>query len=211
MPRIVFEHRVERPSRFPVLVPAGLPAQRSELEPDVVQIQLAEEEQRRFVAGSRSERRADHVLASADVRQEFGDESRARLAAFERIFLVGTPFQQCLELKEQRGTAQLIGRRIFSVWRAECERQRGSRLITSVVEEALRVGKCQALERKRGACGGRLGRPGDLRACNPTGAQRDHDHTAKSLHTSPLGRPLAGLAALEYGSIDRRSAVPAGT
>ena len=49
--RVAFQHRVEGPSRFPVLVPTGSPTQGSELEPDVVEIQLAEEEQRCLVGG----------------------------------------------------------------------------------------------------------------------------------------------------------------
>jgi hypothetical protein len=45
----MFEYRVERSSRFPVLVPTGLPSEGAELKPHVVQVDLTEEVQRRIV------------------------------------------------------------------------------------------------------------------------------------------------------------------
>ena len=118
------------------------------MEPDVVQIQLAEEKERRLVAGARSEGRAGQALAVVDDRQEFGDQIRARRAVRERILPLERPLEQSLELKEQRGAAQLVARQRFGVRRSERRGQCSSRLIPRVVEEVLRVGQRRPRKRK---------------------------------------------------------------
>ena len=92
---IVCEHSVEGPSRFPVLVPTGLPPQGSELEPDVVQVQLTEEEQRRFVVWGGPERPASQFCPRWMSARNSTIRS-GRRAMFERTFLAGRPWSNAL-------------------------------------------------------------------------------------------------------------------
>src|SRR4029077_6164044 len=101
-------------SRFPVLVPAGLALQRSELEPDVVQIELAEVEQRRLVSGVGAQRRARQVLSALDLREKICDERGAGGTGPERVLLLRSILDERLDLKQQRRAAQLADRRIVS-------------------------------------------------------------------------------------------------
>jgi hypothetical protein len=64
------------------------------LEPDVVEIQLPEEEQHLGVGGVHSEPLASQNLPVVDLYEKFRDQSSARHAAFERVVLGGATLEQ---------------------------------------------------------------------------------------------------------------------
>jgi len=139
--RIVPQHGVERSSRLPVFVPAGFPSQQAELKPDVVQIHLAQKEQRRIIVWLGSERRARLILTAMDLREEFPNQVCARRALLQRLSSVAVVLDQGSELEEQRGSPQLVVRKIRGVRRTPNQCQRGGRFVVGVVEQALGVGK----------------------------------------------------------------------
>jgi hypothetical protein len=85
---ILRQHLVERPAGLPVLVPSRLAAERPELEPDVVQIELAQEEQRLFVSGFDLEASARDRLRPPRLGHEGGQQRGACGAPAERLVLI---------------------------------------------------------------------------------------------------------------------------
>ena len=73
-------------------------------------------------------------------------EIRARRTVLQRSVLVGAPFEQGLELKEQCRAAQLVVCQIVDVRHAEGECERARVFIAGVVEETLGVGQRLVIE-----------------------------------------------------------------
>src|SRR5439155_3578990 len=145
--RILLEHRIERFSGFPVLVPALPAAERAQLQPDVIEIDLAQKKQRRFVTRGRVQLCARQGLTSGRVAQEGCYQVGALQTALEGLFLVGLLPECVFELEKQCGCAELIARQILGVRRPQRERQHGSGAIAAVVEQLLRVHERQTIER----------------------------------------------------------------
>ena len=141
-----------------VLVPARLSAERPELKPDIVQVELSEKEQRLVVTGVGGEPSSRERLAVLHVGHEGGDEGWTGHAQSKRFplirflpvrVLVGRLLEQPLELKEQGGCAQLIVGQILRLRAPQGERQRGRGLVSGVVEVVLRVTERMRSDGKR--------------------------------------------------------------
>jgi hypothetical protein len=93
---------IERVPRLPVLVPAGLPAERAEHEPYVVQVELAEEEQRVGVLRILHEDRFRGRSPLGELRHELAHQTLARRAGLECLVLVLRFADGAADLKQQR-------------------------------------------------------------------------------------------------------------
>ena len=144
--RIADEHGVERLPGLPVLVPACSVAEFPQLQPDVVQIQLAEKEPGGLVRRVRLEARARELLALIGLAEERGHQVRTPAARLERLVFVMLGAQGGFELEEQRRGAQLERGEILRVPRAQLERQHRRGVVAAVIEEALRLGERRAIE-----------------------------------------------------------------
>src|SRR6185312_8111703 len=74
--RIHSKDTVERSASLPIFIPPGLAAERTQLEPYIVQVQLSQEEQGVFVVGVDLQPRPRQGLTLYRLRQERGHECR---------------------------------------------------------------------------------------------------------------------------------------
>jgi len=118
VPRIASQHGLERSSRFAIFVEAGLAPKRAELHPDVIEIEFAEEEQRRFIVRVGLEPCARQLLALCSVAQERRHHGLTRSALLEGFVLITGVGERRLDLEQQRGCAELVGGKIFWIRRA---------------------------------------------------------------------------------------------
>ncbi len=181
---IVFEYRIERSSRFPVLVPTGLSTDETELKPHIVQIHLAEKEQRGVIVGIGSERGVGQVLPAMDFSKERRNQARTRDAVLQRLPPVAVILDQRPKLEEQRGGAQFV--------RARAVRASARRL--------LRSARCRRDAAHRRA-------PGDRAEPPPAGWQRGgrkdpvaHERVRPSSSCSRHGPPTTYCIVAIVGS-----------
>jgi len=104
--RLAAEHGIEGTPAFPVLVPPGSASQCAELQPDVVQIQLAQKEQRFVIGRVGQNSRSRQGLAARQRYLERRQQIRARGAVLPRSVLVFVRPQGRLDLEQQCGGAQ---------------------------------------------------------------------------------------------------------
>ena len=137
-------------SPLPVLVPPGFPAERTELEPDVVQVDLAEEEQRALIRRHGFEHRARDGLAARRLGEEGGEQRRTGGARGQRLLLVAALGQQVLELEEQRRRAKLDRGQVLGIRHAQLERRLRRIRVARVEEGPLRVRQLPAVRGQTG-------------------------------------------------------------
>lgn len=146
------EHGVQGRARLPVLAPTGPVSKLSQLQPDVIQIELAEKKARGLVRGIGGETGARHFLSFRRIPEERRHQSRTGKTPRKRripvmAIAIMAIVERGLELEEQRGCAKLERCQIRRLPRAQLDRHRGRRVIAAVIEEALRVGECLMVER----------------------------------------------------------------
>ncbi len=124
-----------------VLAPAGPVAERAELQPDVVEVDLPEVEQRLLVVGGRLEPGMGEAAPARGVGLHLGHQLRAGAAGLHGLVLVLGIAQQVPDLKQEGRRAQLVGRRVVGRLRAQRQGHRGGRLVVPRVEQPPRFGQ----------------------------------------------------------------------
>ena len=128
------DFRASQYSLQPVFRPDG-----AELQPDVVQVELAKKEQRFFVRGILLQPGARRGLA----RREFGHEHRHQFLAggtlLPRDVAILRFSERAPHLEVQRGRSELGGGEAVGMLAPDVEGERGRGLVAAAVEEAVRL------------------------------------------------------------------------
>ena len=109
------------------------------MQPDVIQVQLAEEEERRFVTRLFGQDGARRGLADHRILQERVDQALAFGAFLERFPLVLRVAERAFDLEMKRRRPELAGFEIPCL--ARLEHERGGLFITGAIEGRLRIGQ----------------------------------------------------------------------
>jgi hypothetical protein len=107
---IPFEDLVERLPRLPVLIPARPPSARAELQPDVVEIDLSEQEEGGLVVGRGLKPRTRERAGEGGFLDEGGEEIGAGRAGLPRPIAVARTAERPPDLEMQARRAQLARR-----------------------------------------------------------------------------------------------------
>ena len=113
MAGILLQQPIERLARFPVLVPARLVAEHAELQPDVVEGELADEKEDLLVFGPRHQLRLDDTTAAFGRALETAEQLGARRASFEGLLLAGGFAELTAHEQEQGAGPDLARRRLI--------------------------------------------------------------------------------------------------
>jgi hypothetical protein len=131
------EQAVERAAGLPILGPSGPASERTQVQPDVVQVQLAEKELGLEVGGIGRQACVRQGSPCRDVLGEGGDQVSAGLAGLDRLVFVLRLTNEPLDLEEQGGRPDLVGGEIARVGVPHGGRLCGRGLVAAVVVERL--------------------------------------------------------------------------